>query len=68
MSGSASRDYDEALRTPKANLRQEKIQITRVCLKPASEGKSLTTINEETSDAASTYRHQLSTVSDWFSD
>ena len=47
-SDSANRDYEDGTKTPKANLRQQKISSTRVCLAQIDNtNKELTTINEE---------------------
>jgi len=43
------------MKTPKANLRQERIITTRPGLKVGSDGKTLTTINEITESACSEY-------------
>ena len=56
VGGSANRDMEGNICTPKANLRKEKITSTRPGL-VVSDGKNLTTINEESQYSETTFSH-----------
>ena len=64
MSGSAAKEYESDSKTPKANLRQERINNTRPGL-VVTDTKSLTTINEESQYSEATFNHANSMRSDW---